>query len=159
MTNPRIDLDEAYMQMAEVWSQRSYATRSKVGALLVKEKQIISDGYNGMPAGFPNEEVELMEDAGLMGGKLVTNPLVLHAEANAILKCAKNGGVSSEGSTLYVTMTPCVECCKLIIQAGIKNVFYRNQYRDMSSLKILERAGIPVIQLKEKPSADLPSNS
>ena len=121
---------------------------------MVKDRQIISDGYNGMPTGFPNEEVELIEDAGLAGGKLVTNPLVLHAESNAILKCAKNGGVSSEGSTLYVTMSPCVECCKLIIQAGIKNVFYRTAYRDLSSLAILEKAGIPVVQLKEKQHAD-----
>lgn len=146
MTN-RLDLDEAYMQMAEIWAQRSYATRSKVGALIIKDKQIISDGYNGMPHGFPNEEVEYYEDAGLAGGALTTNPLVLHAESNAILKCAKNGGVSSEGSTLYVTMTPCLQCCKLIIQAGIKQVFYRDAYRDMSSLAVLERAGIPVVQL------------
>lgn len=143
----RLELNEAYMQMAEIWAKRSYATRSKVGALLIKDKQIISDGYNGMPAGFPNEEVEYYEDAGMMGGTLTTNPLVLHAEANAILKCAKNGGISSEGSTLYVTMTPCLQCCKLIIQAGIKQVFYRDAYRDMSSLAVLERAGIPVVQL------------
>jgi dCMP deaminase len=147
MTTNRIDVNEAYMQMAEIWAQRSYATRSKVGALMVKDKQIISDGYNGMPHGFPNEEVEYYEDAGLAGGVLTTNPLVLHAESNAILKCAKNGGVSSEGSTLYVTMTPCLQCCKLIIQAGIKQVFYRDAYRDMSSLAVLERAGIPVVQL------------
>lgn len=149
MTNSRIDLDEAYMQMAEIWAQRSYATRSKVGALMVKDRQIISDGYNGMPTGFPNEEVEYVEE-----DALITNPLVLHAESNAILKCAKNGGVSSEGSTLYVTMSPCMQCCKLIIQAGIKNVFYRTAYRDLSSLEILERAGIPVVQLKENSNAD-----
>ena len=143
----RLELNEAYMQMAEIWAKRSYATRSKVGALIIKDKQIISDGYNGMPAGFPNDEVEYYEDAGMMGGALTTNPLVLHAEANAILKCAKNGGISSEGSTLYVTMTPCLQCCKLIIQAGIKQVFYREAYRDMSSLAVLERAGIPVVQL------------
>lgn len=141
----RIPLDEAYMQMAEVWSQRSYATRSKVGALLVKDKQIISDGYNGMPTGFPNDDVEFVNS----DGQVETNPLVLHAESNAILKCAKNGGISSEGSTLYVTMTPCVPCCKLIIQAGIKSVFYRNAYRDLSSLEILAQAGISVTQLKK----------
>jgi len=149
MTSPRIDLDEAYMQMAEIWAQRSYATRSKVGALMIKDRQIISDGYNGMPHGFANEEVEYYEDGGLSGGVLTTNPLVLHAESNAILKCAKSGGVSSEGSTLYVTMTPCMECCKLIIQAGIKKVFYRVAYRNMSSLAVLERAGIPVVQLSK----------
>ena len=144
--NTRIPLDKAYMQMAEVWSQRSYATRSKVGAILVKDKQIISDGYNGMPTGFPNDDVEFQNS----DGQLETNPLVLHAESNAILKCAKNGGVSSEGSTLYVTMSPCIGCCKLIIQAGIKNVFYRNAYRDTSSLAILEQAGISVTQLKKE---------
>lgn len=142
------------MRIAEEVSTMSYATRAKVGAILYKSPRIISMGWNGMPTGFPNEEVEYIEDAGLAGGTLVTNPLVLHAESNAILKCAKNGGVSSEGSTLYVTMSPCVQCCKLIIQAGIKNVFYRTAYRDLSSLEILERAGIPVVQLKEKPNAD-----
>ena len=143
MTNPRIDLDEAYMKMAEIWAQRSYATRTKVGALMIKDRQIISDGYNGMPTGFSNDEVEFTNP----DGSIETNPLVLHAESNAILKCAKSGGVSSDGSTLYVTMTPCLQCCKLIIQAGIKKVFYRDAYRDMSSLAVLERAGIPVIQL------------
>ena len=147
----RIDLDEAYMQMAEVWAQRSYATRAKVGALIVKDRQIISDGYNGMPTGFPNEEVETMLPDGFMAGSLVTNPLVLHAESNAILKCAKNGGVSSDGGTLYATMSPCVECCKLIIQAGIKRVVYRTAYRDPSSLEILKRAHIPVDHLEKKP--------
>ena len=139
----RIDLHEAYMQMAEVWSKRSYATRSKVGALMVKDHQIISDGYNGMPTGFPNDEVEFLNS----DGSIETNPLVLHAESNAILKCAKSGGVSSEGSTLYVTMSPCIHCCKLIIQSGIKNVFYRVAYRDTSSLEVLERANIKVVQL------------
>lgn len=142
-TQTRIDLDEAYMQMAEVWAQRSYASRSKVGALLVRDKQIISDGYNGMPHGFPNDEVEILQ----ADGSLITNELVLHAESNAILKCAKNGSGSSDGATMYVTMSPCMFCCKLIIQAGIKNVFYRNAYRDTSSLEVLERAGIGIVQL------------
>jgi dCMP deaminase len=139
----RIPLDEAYMQMAEVWAQRSYATRTKVGALLVKDRQIISDGYNGMPSGFPNEEVEFEEN-----GQLVTNPLVLHAESNAILKCAKQGGVSSDGSTLYVTLSPCVDCAKLIIQSGIKRVVYRNEYRIIDSLVILKLAGIEIMKLE-----------
>ena len=138
------------MQMAEVLAKRSYATRSKVGAVLVMypdpsekngQPQILSEGYNGMPTGFPNEEVEILED-----NVLTTNPLVLHAESNAILKCAKNGR-ESKNSTLFVTMTPCVQCCKLIIQSGIKNVFYRDAYRDMSSIAVLEKAGIPVVQL------------
>ena len=140
-------LDEVFVKIAEDISTMSYATRSKVGAIIVKDGNIISMGWNGMPSGFPNDEVEYYEDAGLAGGVLTTNPLVLHAESNAILKCAKSGGVSSEGSTLYVTMTPCLQCCKLIIQAGIKQVFYRDAYRDMSSLAVLERAGIPVVQL------------
>lgn len=148
MIETRLPLDEAYMQMAEIWAKRSYATRTKVGALMIKDKQIISDGYNGMPHGFANDEVEFKK----ADGTIETNPLVLHAESNAILKCAKNGGVSSEGSTMYVTMTPCIQCCKLIIQAGIKEVFYRDAYRDMSSLAILERAGIPVVQLLKEPS-------
>jgi dCMP deaminase len=139
----RIPLDEAYMQMAEVWAQRSYATRTKVGALLVKDRQIISDGYNGMPSGFPNEEVEFEKN-----GQLVTNPLVLHAESNAILKCAKQGGVSSDGSTLYVTLSPCVDCAKLIIQSGIKRVVYRNEYRIIDSLVILKLAGIEIMKLE-----------
>ena len=154
MTNPRLGLDEAYMRMAEVWAQRSYATRSKVGALMIKDRQIISDGYNGMPTGFPNSEVESLNNdaASEFYGTTETNPLVLHAESNAILKCAKSGGVSSEGSTLYVTMSPCLQCCKLIIQAGIKKVYYRNAYRDISSLPVLAQAGIEVVQLsKEQP--------
>lgn len=115
---------------------------------MVKGRQIISDGYNGMPTGFPNDEVESINDDGFHE----TNPLVLHAESNAILKCAKSGGVSSEGSTLYVTMSPCLQCCKLIIQAGIKKVYYRNAYRDISSLPVLAQAGIEVVQLsKEQP--------
>ena len=115
---------------------------------MVKGRQIISDGYNGMPTGFPNDEVESINDDGFHE----TNPLVLHAESNAILKCAKSGGVSSEGSTLYVTMSPCLQCCKLIIQAGIKKVYYRTAYRDISSLPVLKQAGIEVVQLsKEQP--------
>ena len=148
MIDSRIQqLDEVFLKTAETIATMSYATRSKVGAIIVKNGNIISMGWNGMPSGFPNEEVEYYEDAGLAGGVLTTNPLVLHAESNAILKCAKTGGVSSEGSTLYVTMTPCVQCCKLIIQAGIKKVFYRDAYRDMRSLAVLERAGIAVVQL------------
>lgn len=143
MTN-RIDLDEAYMQMAEIWAQRSYATRSKVGALLVDpiERRILSDGYNGMPSGFPNEEVEFTNP----DGTLSTNPLVLHAESNAILKCAASHG-GSKGCTLYCTFSPCPDCAKLIIQAGIKKVVYRNDYRIAEGIPILARAGIEVVKL------------
>ena len=146
-------LNEVLLQVAETISTMSYASRAKVGAILYDGSAIISMGWNGMPSGFPNEDIEIIEN-----GKIVTNPLVLHAESNAILKCAKNGSASSKGSTLYVTMSPCVQCCKLIIQAGIKNVFYRTAYRDLSSLEILEKAGIPVVQLKEKPNADPTGN-
>lgn len=140
----RIDLDEAYMQMAEVWSKRSYATRTKVGALLVNPltRQIISDGYNGMPRGFPNEEVEFENP----DGSITTNPLVIHAESNTILKCAVAHG-GSIGCTLYVTINPCVDCAKLIIQAGIKRVVYRNFYRITEGIAILERAGIEVSKI------------
>lgn len=140
----RIPLDEAYLQMAEVWAQRSYATRSKVGALLVDptKKRIISDGYNGMPSGFPNDEVEFSND----DGSLTTNPLVLHAESNAILKCANDKG-GADGCTLYCTFSPCMDCAKLIIQAGIKRVVYRTAYRITDSLPVLKRAGIEVVQL------------
>ena len=145
MEENRIALDEAYLQMAEIWAKRSYATRTKVGALLVDpiKKKIISDGYNGMPSGFPNEEVELIDEKGY----IVTNPLVLHAESNSILKCAAFDG-GAEGCTLYVTMSPCNECAKLIIQAKIKRVVYRTEYRIIDSIAILRRAGIEVVKLE-----------
>jgi dCMP deaminase len=140
----RIDLDEAYMQMAEVWAQRSYATRTKVGALLIDpiKRQIVSDGYNGMPSGFPNDEVEFINP----DTSKTTNPLVIHAESNAILKCAANHG-GAEGCTLYVTINPCVECAKLIIQSGIKRVVYRDNYRIQDAIEILNFAGIEVVKL------------
>jgi dCMP deaminase len=142
--NPeRISIDEAYMQMAEVWSNRSYATRKKVGAILVNDKQIISDGYNGMPSGFPNEEVESINDE----GELSTNPLTLHGESNAILKCAA-AGIRARGSTLYVTISPCFECSKLIIQSGIIRVVYREDYRLLDGLDNLHRANIEVMKLE-----------
>ena len=142
----RIDPDEAYMQMAEIWSKRSYATRMKVGALLVDpiHKQIISDGWNGMPIGFPNEDVE-----SIINGEKVTNPLVIHAESNCILKCAKTT-VSSAGCTLYIyPFNPCIECTKLIIQAGIKRVVYRFEYRITDGIEILRKAGVEVIKLEQ----------
>ena len=140
----RIDLDEAYMQMAEIWAQRSYATRSKVGALLVDpiSRRITADGYNGMPSGFTNEDVESTN----VDGTKTTNPLVLHAESNAILKCAA-AGVSSKGCTLYCTHSPCPDCVKLIIQSGIKRVVYRNDYRIADGIPVLKQAGIEVFKL------------
>ena len=125
--------DHSYLQMAEVWSQNSYCKRRKVGALLVKDRMIISDGYNGTPSGFEN----ICEEDG------VTKPYVLHAEANAITKVAKSGN-SSEGATLYVTASPCMECAKLIIQSGIKRVVYRDEYRITDGIDLLRRAGIQV---------------
>ncbi len=128
--------DTSYLKMAEVWAQNSYCKRRKVGALLVKDRTIISDGYNGTPSGFEN----ICEDE-----NGVTKPYVLHAEANAITKVAKSGN-SSEGATLYVTASPCAECAKLIIQSGISRVVYRDAYRLTDGIDLLKRAGILVEQ-------------
>ena len=125
--------DHSYLEMAGIWAQNSYCKRRKVGALLVKDRMIISDGYNGTPSGFEN----ICEEDG------VTKPYVLHAEANAITKVAKSGN-SSEGATLYVTASPCLECAKLIIQSGIKRVVYRDEYRITDGIDLLRRAGIEV---------------
>lgn len=125
--------DHSYLEMAAIWAQNSYCKRRKVGALLVKDRMIISDGHNGTPSGFEN----ICEEDG------VTKPYVLHAEANAITKVAKSGN-SSEGATLYVTASPCLECSKLIIQSGIKRVVYRDEYRLTDGIDLLRRAGIEV---------------
>jgi dCMP deaminase len=127
-------LDQRYMRMARIWAENSYCKRRKVGALLVKDKMIISDGYNGTPSGFENN----CEDENNM-----SKPYVLHAEANAITKVARSHN-SSEGATLYVTASPCMECAKLIIQSGIKRVVYGEEYRIMDGVELLERAGIEV---------------
>ena len=126
--------DSRYLEMAEIWARNSYCKRRQVGALIVKDKMIISDGYNGTPSGFEN----ICEDE-----NGVTKPYVLHAEANAITKVAKSGN-SSNGSTLYVTASPCLECSKLIIQAGIKRVVYKDEYRLTDGVDLLRRAGIEV---------------
>ncbi|MBD5306982.1 MAG: dCMP deaminase family protein [Bacteroides sp.] len=130
-------LDRRYLRMASVWSENSYCRRRKVGALLVKDKMIISDGYNGTPSGFPNV-CENEDDQ--------TYPYVLHAEANAITKVARSNN-SSEGSTLYITASPCLECAKLIIQAGIRRVVYAEQYRLLDGVDLLHRAGIETLHL------------
>lgn len=130
----RRELDLRYLRMAHIWAENSYCERRKVGALIVKDNMIISDGYNGTPAGFEN----VCEDE-----NNVTRPYVLHAEANAITKIARSGN-NSEGATLYVTDAPCIECAKLIIQSGIKKVFYSRQYRLTDGIDLLERAGIEV---------------
>lgn len=126
--------DRSYLEMASVWAKNSYCTRRQVGAILVKDRMIISDGYNGTPAGFEN----VCEDE-----SGVTKPYVLHAEANAITKVAKSSN-SSLGATLYVTASPCMECAKLIIQAGISRVVYLEEYRITDGVDLLRRAGIQV---------------
>ncbi len=126
--------DRSYLEMAAVWAKNSYCTRRQVGAILVKDRMIISDGYNGTPSGFEN----ICEDE-----NGVTKPYVLHAEANAITKVARSGN-SSEGATLYITDSPCMECAKLIIQSGITRVVYRNEYRILDGVDLLRRAGIRV---------------
>ena len=131
---------KAYLEMAAVWARNSYCKRRQVGALIVKDRMIISDGYNGTPSGFEN----VCEDE-----NGVTKPYVLHAEANAITKVAKSGN-SSEGATLYVTASPCVECAKLIIQAGIRRVVYKDSYRLNDGIELLQRAGIEVEQVDEQ---------
>ena len=128
-------LDKRYMQMAIIWAENSYCKRRQVGALLVKNKMIISDGYNGTPSGFENN----CEDE-----NNVSKPYVLHAEANAITKVARSNN-SSDGATLYVTASPCIECAKLIIQAGIRRVVYGENYRVLDGLDLLKRAGIDVV--------------
>ncbi len=127
------DLDLRYLRMAHIWSENSYCERRQVGALVVKDKMIISDGYNGTPSGFEN----VCEENG------TTKPYVLHAEANAITKIARSGN-NSDGSTLYVTDSPCIECAKLIIQAGIRRVIYSREYRLTDGVDLLRRAGIDV---------------
>ena len=135
MTNKQQDLDQRYLRMASIWAENSYCNRRKVGALIVKDKMIISDGYNGTPSGFEN----VCEDE-----NGVTKPYVLHAEANAITKIARSGN-NSDGATLYVTDSPCIECAKLIIQSGIKRVIFARQYRLTDGVDLLKRAGIEVI--------------
>lgn len=132
--NRQKDFDRRYLEMARTWAKNSYCVRRQVGALIVKERMIISDGYNGTPEGFEN----VCEDE---SGK--TKPYVLHAEANAITKVAKSNN-SSDGSTLYITTSPCVECAKLIIQSGIRRVVFCDTYHSDEGVKLLERAGIEV---------------
>ena len=131
-------LDRRYMRMAFIWSENSYCKRRKVGALLVKDKMIISDGYNGTPSGFEN----ICE-----GENNATKPYVLHAEANAITKVARSNN-SSNGATLYVTSSPCIECAKLIIQAGIRRVVYSDAYRLSDGIELLKRANIELVSVE-----------
>ena len=133
-------LDLRYLRMAQIWAENSYCKRRQVGALVVKDKMIISDGYNGTPSGFDN----ICEDE-----TNTTYPYVLHAEANAITKLARSSN-NSDGATLYVTASPCIECAKLIIQAGIKRVIYGEEYRLSDGLDLMRKAGIEVLLLEQK---------
>tara|TARA_B100001248_G_C27198807_1_gene370266 strand:+ start:203 stop:667 length:465 start_codon:yes stop_codon:yes gene_type:complete len=132
--------DQAYMRMAAEWAQLSHCVRKQVGALIVKDRMIIADGFNGTPTGFPNvcenEEGE-------------TNWYVLHAEANAITKLARSNN-SAVGATLYITMSPCRECAKLIHQAGISRVVYRDEYKDPQGLEFLKQAGVELVHLEQQ---------
>jgi len=139
MTEKQRQFDKSYLEMASVWSKNSYCKRRQVGALLVKDRMIISDGYNGTPSGFEN----ICEDE-----EGHTKAYVLHAEANAITKVAKSGN-SSEGATMYVTTSPCLECAKLIIQAGIKRLVYRDNYRITDGVDLLAKAGIEIVSFTE----------
>ncbi len=127
-------LDYRYLRMARIWAENSYCRRRQVGALVVKDKMIISDGYNGTPSGFEN----ICEDE-----SGTTFPYVLHAEANAITKLARSSN-NSDGATLYVTASPCIECAKLIIQSGIRRVVYAEKYRLTDGIDLLEKAGVKV---------------
>ena len=135
MDSKQLQFDKSYLRMAGIWAKNSYCVRRQVGALIVKDRSIISDGYNGTPCGFENV---CEDDQGC------TKPYVLHAEANAITKIAKSGN-NSDGATLYVTASPCLECSKLIIQSGIRRVVYSENYRLTDGVDLLRRAGVEVV--------------
>ena len=137
LSDKQLALDKRYLRMATIWAENSYCRRRQVGAIIVKDKMIISDGFNGTPSGFEN----VCEDE-----NDTTKPYVLHAEANAITKVARSGN-SSDGATLYVTTSPCIECSKLIIQAGIKRVVFNELYRMHDGINLLKRAGVECVQI------------
>ena len=137
MEDKQKSLDSKYLRMARIWAENSYCKRRQVGALVVKDHMIISDGYNGTPSGFDNVCEE----------NNISFPYVLHAEANAITKLARSSN-NSDGATLYVTAAPCIECAKLIIQSGIKRVVYAETYRLDDGLKLLKRANIETVLLE-----------
>ena len=142
-TQRQHQVDLTYIKMAQIWSNLSHANRKKVGALIVKNNTIIADGYNGTPSGFENEcEIAINHEDGSFK-EYQTKWYVLHAESNALAKVAKSTQ-SSDGSTLYVTYSPCTECSKLILQAGIKKVVYLEEYRDVSGLEFLRKAGVEI---------------
>lgn len=146
MTDKQTLLDSRYLRMAEIWAENSYCQRRRVGALIVKDKAIISDGFNGTPSGFPN----ICED-----NDGLTHPYVLHAEANAITKVARSNN-SSDEATLYVTTSPCMECSKLIIQAGIKRVVFSELYRITDGIDLLRAAGVEVCHHPLNANPELP---
>ena len=137
LSDKQLALDKRYLRMATIWAENSYCRRRQVGAIIVKDKMIISDGFNGTPSGFEN----VCEDE-----NDPTKPYVLHAEANAITKVARSSN-SSDGATLYVTTSPCIECSKLIIQAGIKRVVFNELYRMHDGINLLKRAGVECVQI------------
>ena len=137
LSDKQLALDKRYLRMATIWAENSYCRRRQVGAIIVKDKMIISDGFNGTPSGFEN----VCEDE-----NDTTKPYVLHAEANAITKVARSSN-SSDGATLYVTTSPCIECSKLIIQAGIKRVVFNELYRMHDGINLLKRAGVECVQI------------
>jgi len=148
---PQADLDRTYLQMAKTWAELSKARRKKVGCLIVKDGAIISDGYNGTPKGFDNNcemlgNAEIHQDCGdHYNNQYITKPEVLHAESNAIIKLAKSTQ-SSDGATIYITISPCLDCAKLIIQAGIKRIVYGRLYRDSKGVSLLTEAGIDALE-------------
>lgn len=142
--NPnRIALDEAYMQMAEIWAKRSKANRSQVGTLIVKDNQIVSDGYNGMPAGWEDDVCEIWGH----DNQLLTKPELFHSESNAINKASKKGGMGLDGATIYCTLSPCPECAKLIKQNNLARVVYRTPYRLTDGLDMLKKLNVDVTHL------------
>ena len=145
ITEKKLLLDSRYLRMAKIWAENSYCERRKVGALLVKDKMIISDGFNGTPQGFEN----VCEDE---NGN--TKSYVLHAEANAITKVAQTSN-SSRNATLYVTTSPCIECAKLIIQSGTTRVVFSEVYRLTDGIQLLKRAGIECVYLKDSEQENL----
>ena len=139
LKDKQLKYDKAYLRLAKSWSSLSHCVRKKVGAIIVKDGMIISDGFNGTPSGFDNSCENMQGE---------THWYVLHAEANAILKVAKSSN-NCKGSTLYITLSPCKDCSKLILQAGIKRVVYQNLYKDTSGLEFLKGAGIELLQILE----------
>jgi dCMP deaminase len=147
----RYSLDETYMRVAEEWATRSYARRKQVGAVIVnpQQRRTIAEGYNGTPTGFDNNcEVEPV-DSTMPPALLTTSPYVLHAELNALMKVARSTD-STDGCTMYVTLSPCIECSKMIIQAGIKRILFREKYRIDDGVEMLRKAGITVEHLPKE---------